>query len=479
MIHRVMSLKYRPQTYDELTGQKHVVLSLKGALRTGRIGHAFLFAGPRGVGKTTTARILAKSLNCIEGPTVQPCQQCPSCREITLSRSIDVIEIDGASNRGIEEIRNLREGVKYSPLQGRYKVYIIDEVHMLTQEAFNALLKTLEEPPPKVVFIFATTNPTKIPGTILSRCQRFVFKRLTAKEIVTRLRDIADTEAIKISDKALFYLAARADGSIRDGESVLEQLASFVEGEITEQDIFSLVGFLDSSFYFDLIQQVLADNLGEVFATLNTGIENGADPMEIYRGLTAYLRAALLLHTRVPMDMIELDQDEITVLRKMPFEEPQIVAMLETCLEYEEMIKRSVNARVALELLLSQLVLANSTKRPNHKKPKTANPGENMTANEAGGIKEKLFRRLQENGPKLAGIIHQADIRQEGDAVFITVDNEFSQKQLQGSAGRLRSTLKDITGKDVTVTFQLIQPNRKNDTFIETMKGLFDAEEVR
>jgi len=477
MIHRVISLKYRPQTFDDLTGQQHVVMSLKGALRSGRIGHAFLFAGPRGVGKTTTARILAKSLNCAEGTTVDPCQQCSSCKEITLSRSIDVVEIDGASNRGIDEIRNLREGVKYSPLQGRYKVYIIDEVHMLTEPAFNALLKTLEEPPPKVIFIFATTNPTKIPSTILSRCQRFVFKRLMVKQIVTRLREIVNAEGVKISDKALFYLAARADGSIRDGESILEQLVSFVEGEITEQDVFDLVGFLDSSYYFGLIEQVLARNLGDVFATLNTGIENGADPMEIYRGLTAYLRAALLLHAQVPVDMIELDADEVTVLKKMQFKEPEIVAMLETCLGYEEMIKRSVNARVALELLLSQLVLPVSEEHPN---PGKRNKGSGKGIKDStGGVKEQLFQRLQKNGPKLAGIIRRADVHQQGNAITITVDNEFSQKQLQDSAGRLRSTLKDIAGKDVTVTFQLIQPDKKDDTFIETMKGLFDAEEIR
>jgi len=349
---------------------------------------------------------------------------------------------------------------------------------MLTQEAFNALLKTLEEPPPKVVFVFATTNPTKIPGTILSRCQRFVFKRLTAKEIVSRLRKIADAETIRISDKALFYLAARADGSIRDGESILEQLTSFVEGEITEQDIINLVGFLDSSFYFALIQQVAEKDLGEVFATLNNGIENGADPMEVYRGLTAYLRAALLLQAQVPMDMIELDDDEIATLKKVPFDKSRIVSLLETCLEYEEMIKRSVNARVALELLLSQLVLPGDKRRTYEDKPKN-NPGKQSTVREAGGIKEELFGRLQKNGPKLAGIIHQADIRQEGTTILITVDNEFSQKQLQGNAGRLRTTLKDITGQDVTVTLRLAEQNQKDDKFIETMKGLFDAEEVR
>ncbi|GAJ02569.1 unnamed protein product, partial [marine sediment metagenome] len=243
-----------------------------------------LFAGPRGVGKTTTARIFAKSLNCVEGPNSLPLSKNVNyVGKLPLSRSIDVIEIDGASNRGIEEIRSLREGVKYSPLHGRYKIYIIDEVHMLTQEAFNALLKTLEEPPPKVVFVFATTNPTKLPTTILSRCQRFVFKRLSVSEITSRLRTIADKEKIKITENALHYLAIRADGSIRDGESILEQLASFIEGEVTEEDVFKLIGFLGNDFYFTLLNKILTVDLSKVIVMLNKGIEDGADPVEIYR----------------------------------------------------------------------------------------------------------------------------------------------------------------------------------------------------
>ena len=357
MVHRVISLRYRPQNFDELTGQNHIVLSLKGAIKSGRIGHALLFAGPRGVGKTTTARIFAKSLNCVEGPTVYPCQKCQLCREITLSRSIDVIEIDGASNRGIEEIRSLREGVKYSPLHGRYKIYIIDEVHMLTQEAFNALLKTLEEPPPKVVFVFATTNPTKLPTTILSRCQRFVFKRLTVSEITSRLRTIADKEKIKITENALHYLAIRADGSIRDGESILEQLASFIEGEVTEEDVFKLIGFLGNDFYFTLLNKILTGDLSKVIVMLNKGIEDGADPVEIYRGFTNYLRAAFLIRTGVPCEFVELNSEEIEVLKNIELSRDETIHLLEICLRFEDIVKRSVNVRIAIELLFSQLIL--------------------------------------------------------------------------------------------------------------------------
>ncbi len=316
MAHRVFSLKYRPQNFDELTGQNHIVLSLKGAINSGSIGHAFLFAGPRGVGKTTTARILAKSLNCASGPTVNPCQNCPSCKEIAASRSVDVIEIDGASNRGIDEIRNLREGIKYAPLHGRYKIYIIDEVHMLTEQAFNALLKTLEEPPASVIFVLATTDPAKVPATILSRCQRFAFKRLSISEISRRLKSIADKEGIEITEKALYYLALRADGSIRDGESILEQLSSFVDGKITEEHVFNLIGFISIDFYIDLINKIIRKDLAGAFTLLNKNIEEGVDVFEIYQGLLMCLRKTLLVHIGLNPELIESTREEIAIIKE-------------------------------------------------------------------------------------------------------------------------------------------------------------------
>jgi len=475
MVHRVLSLKYRPQNFDELTGQSHVVLSLKGAIKSGRIGHAFLFAGPRGIGKTTTARILAKSLNCIESPTIHPCQECQACREITLSRSVDVIEIDGASNRGIEEIRNLREGVKYAPLRGRYKIYIIDEVHMLTQEAFNALLKTLEEPPPNVIFIFATTNPTKVPATILSRCQRFVFKRLSVKEIISRLQIIAEKEEIKITDKALHYLAIRADGSIRDGESILEQLASFVEGEITEDDVFKLIGFLGSDFYFALLNKIIAKDLKGVVLILNKGIEEGADPIEIYRGFTNYLRAALLTKNDLPQEFLELNNEEIDYLQKIQLNEGEIIHMLDICLRNEEMIKRSMNVRIATELLFSQLILYFTN-------PEKQNSGSISNASSSKkdvDIKEALCQGLQKSTPKLAGLIHKAEIKKSSNGVTIFVENEFSKRELISKQTKLESILKTLLNANVTLNVEITQQKKEDDNLIQTIRVLFDGEEVR
>lgn len=475
MVHRVISLKYRPQNFDELTGQAHIVMSLKGAIKTGRIGHAFLFAGPRGVGKTTTARILAKSLNCVEGPTVHPCQTCQSCREITMSRSIDVVEIDGASNRGIDEIRNLREGVRYSPLHGRRKIYIIDEVHMLTQEAFNALLKTLEEPPPNVVFVFATTNPTKVPATILSRCQRFVFKRLSLKEITARLRTIAKKEKIKITDRALHYIAIRADGSIRDGESVLEQLVSFVEAEITEEDVFQLVGFLAVDYYAELLNLILAGDLGKVIAFLNRGIEDGAAPLEIYRGFSGYLRMMLLVKTNVPEEFIDLDEKERAILMKIPLSEAEIIGMLETCLRFEDSIRRSTNSRIAVELFLSQLVLP---RMQNTLQTARTTLKERSAHSDAAALGEHLAEQLQEESPTLAGIIRRSEVKKQGNDIAIVADSDFSKEKILGNKKSIEQVLRKITGTDTTLIVEVAQSGKEDD-IINTLKVMFDGEEIR
>jgi DNA polymerase-3 subunit gamma/tau len=465
--HRVISLKYRPQDFDELTGQSHVVLSLKGAIKSGRIGHAFLFAGPRGVGKTTTARIFAKSLNCVEGPTIHPCQKCQSCREIAASRSIDVVEIDGASNRGIDEIRNLREAVAYAPLHSDRKVYIIDEVHMLTTEAFNALLKTLEEPPPSVVFIFATTNPVKVPQTILSRCERFIFKRLSVAEIGGRLRSIAAKEKLEITDKALHYIAVRADGSVRDGESILEQLASFVEGKITEEDVFKLIGFMGSEFYFELIHHILKKGYADVLRALNQGIEDGADPLEIYRGLVDYLRAALLVYSALPDEFLDLSEDEIGKIRSMELNRERTMSMLQVLLGSEDLIKRSMNARVAFELLLCQLV-----------RSVDQNPVQKKETHH-GDFKEELVKILQVESPKLAAIVHNSSIKRDGKLITIAAANDFAQKQLMHSKNVLEKIFKDLLQVDCTLQVQIADEVKKDNNLEDTIRVLFDGEEVK
>jgi DNA polymerase-3 subunit gamma/tau len=470
--HRVISLKYRPQDFDELTGQSHVVISLKGAIKSGRIGHAFLFAGPRGVGKTTTARIFAKSLNCLEGPTVHPCQKCQSCREIALSRSIDVVEIDGASNRGIEEIRNLREAVQYAPLHSQHKIYIIDEVHMLTQEAFNALLKTLEEPPPSVVFIFATTNPVKVPQTILSRCERFAFKRLSVKEISDRLKSIAGKEEIAITDKALHYVALRADGSIRDGESILEQLVSFVEGTINEEDVFKLIGFLSSEFYHGLVQDIVRQSHADVLRALNQGIEEGADPLEMYRGLVDYLRAALLVHSDLPDEVLDLSAEEIKKIKSMDLDRDKAMSMLEVLLHWEELVKRSMNARVALELLLCQLIRSVVM-------PKAQDNSANTARQNQGDLKQQILKALQARSPKLAALMHQSTLDINGRDVSVTVENDFAQKQLLRSKEIIASVLKQVLDQEPNLHVGVSENTKKENSIEDTIRVLFDGEEVR
>ncbi len=258
MSYLVLARKWRPQTFEEVIGQKPITQALQNAITTGRVAHAYLFAGPRGVGKTSIARILSKALNCQEGLTGHPCDHCPSCREIREGIAVDVLEIDGASNRGIDEIRELRENVKYLPARNRYKVYIIDEVHMLTDQAFNALLKTLEEPPGHVIFILATTEPHKIPLTILSRCQRYDFRRIPQTLIVEHLQKIAGQEGAVISDPSLYLIAREAEGSLRDAQSLLDQVLSFSGAVISDQQVVEALGVIDRRLLHQTVQ-ALAD----------------------------------------------------------------------------------------------------------------------------------------------------------------------------------------------------------------------------
>jgi DNA polymerase III subunit gamma/tau len=245
MSYLVIARKWRPQVFSDIIGQGHITTTLQNAIKQDRVAHAYILCGPRGIGKTTTARIFAKALNCQKGPRPDPCNKCASCKDITASRSTDVIEIDGASNRGIDEIRNLKENVQFSPQSGRFKIYIIDEVHMLTTEAFNALLKTLEEPPAHVKFIFATTAAHKVLPTILSRCQRFNFRRLSSHDIAKKLERIAKSENIAIDEQALFNIARQASGSMRDAESVMDQLATYCKNKITLEDANAVLGLIE------------------------------------------------------------------------------------------------------------------------------------------------------------------------------------------------------------------------------------------
>ena len=286
----VVARRYRPQAFDELVGQEHISRALSNAIATGRVGHAYLFTGARGVGKTSTARILARALNCQQGPTATPCNQCDICRSIIQGEDVDVLEIDGASNRGIDEIRQLRQNANVRPSRARFKIYIIDEVHMLTREAFNALLKTLEEPPEHVKFIFCTTEPAKIPITILSRCQRFDFAGILTKSIAERLRQIVAAEGVAAEPEALETLARRAGGSMRDSQSLLEQLLAFAPERITAADVHGMLGTAADECLMELIEHLIERDAAAVLKDLDTAIIQGVDVAQLLEQLLGYLR---------------------------------------------------------------------------------------------------------------------------------------------------------------------------------------------
>ena len=305
--YEVFARKYRPQTFDDLVGQAHVSRTLKNAVAQNRLAHAYLFVGPRGVGKTSTARILAKSLNCINGPTITPCGVCDNCREIAGGNSLDVIEIDGASNNSVEDVRQLRENVRYAPAKGRYKIYLIDEVHMLSSAAFNALLKTLEEPPDHVKFIFATTEPQKVLATILSRCQRFDLHRIPANLIAQHLQFIAKKEKITLQPAAAHAIARGAEGGLRDAESMLDQLVAFCGEKIAESDVLNVFGFTSEQTVSDLTGQILRGETPGAIDLLHEQSEAGKDMMRLMSDLIAYLRDLLVF--KVKPDALKEDVD--------------------------------------------------------------------------------------------------------------------------------------------------------------------------
>jgi len=407
----VLARKYRPQKFSELTGQEHITSLLESSIASHRVAHAFLFCGPRGIGKTSCARILAKSLNCQQGPTTDPCGVCASCREIAQTTSFDVLEIDGASNRGIDEIRTLRENIKFAPSHGRYKIYIVDEVHMLTMEAFNALLKTLEEPPEHGKFIFATTAPNKVPGTIISRCQRFDFKRISVHVIMKALEEISRKENLKIDEEALFAIAKAASGSLRDALSILDQLSALSERTIKAADVSSMLGLVETQFLFELVDCLSQKDCAKALDVFDKIIEQGKDIKQLERDLIEHLRHLMIMKiggkSLGRLVDCPVAVKEMLLKQSEGFSLTELLRAIELIIESQEVSRVMESLRFPLEMAFAKLTHppeSETTTRP----PKTSE-------NHPRSSEQKKDNPIKKDNPLLSSLLAEEPQVQNGE----------------------------------------------------------------
>ncbi|MGZ5023366.1 MAG: DNA polymerase III subunit gamma/tau [Chthoniobacterales bacterium] len=505
MSYQVFARKYRPQTFDDLVGQAHVTRTLKNAVEQNRLAHAYLFVGPRGIGKTSTARILAKALNCIHGPTITPCGVCDSCKEIAGGNSLDVLEIDGASNNGVEQVRELRDNVRYAPTKGKFKIYIIDEVHMLTSAAFNALLKTLEEPPPHVKFIFATTEPQKVLPTILSRCQRFDLHRIPANLIADHLQYIAKNEKVTLAPAAAHAIARGADGGLRDAESMLDQLVSFCGDKINEQDVLNVFGFTSEQTVANFTENILRGATAEALELLQSEAENGKDMMKLMSDLIAYLRDLLVFKVKPDAVAEDLNPELRSALETQAalIETDRLLELIDQFAGAEGRMKWAPNKRLHFEVAvikaiqtLDQVTLNEVIEnlsalrdgktpvvktptpataplppaRPSQPKVPAPRAAEKPTAEEPkaasddsldlNALWQKALEQIRKRRPLIKGWIDSAKVLgQEGRSFLLGFppEQKTAMEQLGTPRNRefLESLLKEISGRDWTLKLSL------------------------
>jgi DNA polymerase III subunit gamma/tau len=461
MTYQALARKYRPQRFSDIIGQETLVRTLQNAIEQKRIAHAYLFSGVRGVGKTTVARILAKALNCVRGPIAEPCNECTICREITEGIDLDVREIDAATYTGVDNIRDLRDVTQFQPARDRYRIFIVDEAHMLSAPAWNALLKLIEEPPPHVVFMFATTEMQKVPATILSRVQKFTLRKITLEELVRRLRQICQAEEIETDDAALDLIARRGEGSVRDAISLLDQVIAFSGRSITAADVATVLGLSDTAFFARLIALIAEGDHAAILDALQETAESGRDFKMLYRDLLTFVRNLLLLAAGAAAGAISAE--ELATLKSVAgkFSYSELLRMANLLVRDDDIVNRAEHQRLAVEVALLkaatfprlrsvEAVLSGSPATPQAapRAKRAAEGGSAPPSGDVGAFIERVQKVRQAVGGYLAGA---QSSRREKDRIVFTFDDRFSADAVLEAREALEEIARQVFGAAMSV----------------------------